>query len=209
LVGPDYADRGYAKARQVDAQIVVYQSLLLRSWIYLDRLELDRAAAALEEVEPILKRRFQPGHITLAALASYRSRLAQEHGDLKTARRLANEAVAVVEGLRQRGEQGGDALPLMLVRRSSIDLVAGDLDVAVADASRAVALWQETAPPGMSLSTVGRGYLALGRALDAQGKHDEARAASRSAVEHLRDALGPDHPDTLAALALAGPGGPS
>jgi tetratricopeptide (TPR) repeat protein len=97
----------------------------------------------------------------------------------------------------------------MLVRRSSIDLVAGDLDVAVADASRAVALWQETAPPGMSLSTVGRGYLALGRALDAQGKHDEARAASRSAVEHLRDALGPDHPDTLAALALAGPGGPS
>ena len=205
----DYADRGYAKAREADAQVVVYQSLLLRSWIYLDRLELDRAAAVLDEVEPILRRRFQPGHITFAALASYRSRLAQEHGDLETAQRLANEVVSVVEVLRERGAQGGDTLPVMLVRRSSVELAAGNPDAAAADAARALTLWQETAPPGMSLSTLGRGYLALGRALAAQGKRDDARAASRSAVEHLRSALGPDHPDTLAALALAGAGAPS
>jgi len=205
----DYADRGYARAREADAQIVVYQSLLLRSWIYLDRLELGRAAAVLEEVEPILKRRFQPGHVAFAALASYRSRLAQEHGDLETAQRLANEVVSVVEVLRERGAQGGENLPLMLLRRSSVELAAGDPGAAAADAARALTLWQETAPPGMFLSTVGRGYLALGRALAAQGKRDEARAASRSAVEHLRSAVGPDHPDTLAALALAGAGAPS
>jgi len=202
----DYAGRGYAKAREADAQVVVYQSLLLRCWIYLDRLEFDRAAAVLEEVEPILRRRFQPGHITFAALASYRSRLAQGHGDLETAVRLATEAVSAVEVLRSRGAQGGDTLPIMLVRRSSVELGAGNSDAAAADAARALTLWQETAPPGMPLSTLGRGYLALGRALDAQGKRDEARAAFRSAAENLRDALGPDHQETRAASQAAEPG---
>jgi hypothetical protein len=41
--------------------------------------------------------------------------------------------------------------------------------------------------------------LTLGRALKAQGKHAEARAAFRSAADHLRSALGSDHPDARSA----------
>jgi hypothetical protein len=37
----------------------------------------------------------------------------------------------------------------------------------------------------------------------AQGKTDEARAAARTAVEHLQSAVGPDHPDTRSAWQLA------
>jgi hypothetical protein len=48
-----------------------------------------------------------------------------------------------------------------------------------------------------------RAYLALASALEAQGKHDEARAAARSAAEQLQNALGPDHPDTRRALQFA------
>jgi hypothetical protein len=40
----------------------------------------------------------------------------------------------------------------------------------------------------------------------AQGKTDEARAAARTAVEHLQSTLGPDHPDTRSARQLADAG---
>jgi hypothetical protein len=44
--------------------------------------------------------------------------------------------------------------------------------------------------------------MALGRALRAQGKPEEARVAFASAIEHLQPSLGPDHPDTKKALEL-------
>jgi hypothetical protein len=49
--------------------------------------------------------------------------------------------------------------------------------------------------------------MALGLALRAQGKHDEARAAGRSAVDHLEHALGADHVETREARQL-GEGAP-
>jgi hypothetical protein len=73
----------------------------------------------------------------------------------------------------------------------------------VADATRAVDLLQQSVQPGAFSSSNGRAYLTLGNALKAQGKHDEARAAFRSAAEHLNSALGPDHPDSRTAQQLA------
>jgi hypothetical protein len=49
----------------------------------------------------------------------------------------------------------------------------------------------------------GRAYLTLARALRAQGRRDEARAALASALKHLEITLGPDHPDTQTARQLA------
>jgi len=50
---------------------------------------------------------------------------------------------------------------------------------------------------------VGRAYLNLGRALQAQGKSEDARAAFRSAAQNLERALGPDHPDARTASQFA------
>jgi hypothetical protein len=55
----------------------------------------------------------------------------------------------------------------------------------------------------MFSSNTGRAYLCLARALDSQGKHDEAKAAFRSAAEHLQNTLGADNPDTANARLLA------
>jgi len=49
---------------------------------------------------------------------------------------------------------------------------------------------QQASVPGSFSSDLGRAYLALGRALQAQGKGEEARTAFRSAAEHLQNALG-------------------
>jgi hypothetical protein len=51
---------------------------------------------------------------------------------------------------------------------------------------------------------IGRAQLALGRALLAQGKRDEARTALTAAVRHLTPTLGADHQETRLARQLAG-----
>jgi hypothetical protein len=68
-----------------------------------------------------------------------------------------------------------------------------------ADAARALSMSREIAEPGSFSCAVGRAYLALARALMADGKAQDARAASASALEQLRPTLGEQHPETRAA----------
>ena len=49
---------------------------------------------------------------------------------------------------------------------------------------------------------VARAYLTLGRALSAQGKSGDARAALASALQHFESTLGEDHPETRSARQL-------
>ena len=150
-----------------------------------------------------MRRGLPPGHYGFASLASERSLLAQGEGKISTALDLANQAVMMDEAAVKAGGEGGHLLPVLLVRRANIELDARQPDRAVADAARALSLAQQTVGPGFFSEHVGRAYLALGRALDAQGKRDDARAAFRSAYDHLQDALGPDHVDTRTARQLA------
>jgi hypothetical protein len=58
-------------------------------------------------------------------------------------------------------------------------------------------------------SNVGHCYLALGNALVAQGRTEDARAAFTSAAANLEPTLGPGHPATRSARRLASsPPGP-
>ncbi|HXP86430.1 MAG TPA: protein kinase [Bryobacteraceae bacterium] len=199
----DYGERAYAKAQQADHQVAVNQSLLERARIYRDKHELARATAMLAEVEPRLRRNLPPGHYAFAALASEQSLIALARGDLPMALQLANQAMTIAEASIKAGGQGAGVLPILLVRRSSIELDLRRTDEAAADAARALSLLQVAAQPGTFSGNLGRAYLTLGRALQAQGKGDEARAAFHSAAEHLQNALGPDHPDTRSARLLA------
>jgi hypothetical protein len=57
-------------------------------------------------------------------------------------------------------------------------------------------LLQAKVHPGTFTNKQGYAYLGMARVLDAQGRHDYARAAARSALEHLEKSVGLDHPDT-------------
>jgi serine/threonine protein kinase len=199
----DYAERGYSKAQQSGAQVVVGQSLLLRALIYTDMGKLSRATAMLDEVEPRLRRSLPAGHIAFATLASNRALIAQAGGDLQAALKFSNEAVAISGAAMKAGRLGGDYLPAFLTRRSDVELRLGRPDQAEADAARGLSILQASAQAGMFSSTLGHDYLALGRALQAQNKSDEAHTAFLSAAEHLQSTLGPDHPDTRTARQLA------
>ncbi len=192
----DYAERAYARARQAGDTVVVHQSLLLRSWIYSDQRDFTRAEAMLAEVGPVLRRKFPQGHIALIALTSYASLIAHGRGDLPRALQLVTEARDDLEESIRRGGQGMDFLPILLTRRSAIALELGRAEEAAAEARRAITLLEDANPPGTRTSALGRAYLALAGALRARGDAGASAAAMRSAAEHLRSALGPDHPDT-------------
>jgi len=199
----DYAERAYAKAQAAGDQTVVNQSLLVRTAIYRSQGDLERATQMLSEVEPILQSRLPAGHIAFASFALQRSLNAQAGGDMQTALDSANQAVAIAEGSIKEGRIGAGYLETYLVSRSDIQLKMGHLESAAEDARRALKSLLDVAQSGTFSTGVGRSYLALGGALQAQGKLEESRSAFRSAVEHLQSALGPDHAETRAARQLA------
>lgn len=70
-------------------------------------------------------------------------------------------------------------------------------------ARAAIAEAVRRAPPNQPSALQGHAHLELARALAAQGRADEARAAARRAADELTDAVGPRHLGTRAAIALA------
>jgi len=199
-----YAERAYAKAQREGNQRVINQSLIQRARIYRDQHELTRASAMLTEVQPRLQRSLPPGHYAFASLASEQALIALATNDLPLALQLADRSIDIVEAAIKAGGVGGTFLPVFLMRRSKIELKAQRSDQAAADARRVLEMLQAATQPGTFSVYTGRAYLALGRALQAQGKTEEARAAFHSAAEHLEHSVGTDHPDTREARQLSG-----
>jgi len=196
-----YAERAYAKAKQSDARIVLQQSTAMRARIYRDQHDFARASAMFAEVEPMFKRNLPPGHSGFALLLSERSLLEVERGNLKAALQLANEAVPMLEAAVKAGTARKPSLGC-----SFADPMLNSCSTVRTKQTRMlprIVLAATGRPAGTFSSHLGHAYLSSGRALQAQGKHQEARAAFRSAAEQLQDTLGPDHPDTRTARRLA------
>ncbi len=198
----DYADRAYSKAGNTGDKLAMSQALLYRAMIYRAQGNLTRSTQILAELEPQLHRTLPAGHIAFGLLDSERALNAETAGDLKNALALQNQAVAIAETGRAKAG-GTGALCRFLTRRSVLELQLGRTTDAASDALRALKMLESAAKPGGFSSYVGEAYLARGRALDAEGNHDEARAAFRSAAAQLESTLGPDHPDTRVAYQLA------
>jgi eukaryotic-like serine/threonine-protein kinase len=199
----DYSERAAAMARQAQDHVMIDQTDLQRVRIYRDQHNFPRANALLAELEPRMRQELPPGHYAFASLTSEKSLMAQAQGDLPTALKLADQAVDIDEASIKAGKQGAAYLPVLLVRRSAVELDMGKPNQAADDAGRALQLLLVGLQSGMLSSNVGRAYLTLGKALAAQGKSEESRKAFLEAAKQLQDTLGPDHPDTRSAWQLA------
>jgi len=187
-----YAERAYAEAKKAGDEIVIGQTLSVRFGIAIEEHDAPRAAAILAELRPRWTRMMPPKHIAFAVLPIYEAMLASELGDHAQAVAKADRAVVLVEA----NEQGLDYLPTFLFRRARVNLRAGRFDQAAADARRELELERKATGDDGDYSGVGRAYLMLGRALDGEGKTEEARAAFEAALEQLEPSLGTDHPKT-------------
>jgi tetratricopeptide (TPR) repeat protein len=66
-------------------------------------------------------------------------------------------------------------------------LAAGKPEQALADADRLLSMEQSSNQQGALSAKAGNAYLARARALQAMGRHNEARAAAPVAVERVKD----------------------
>jgi tetratricopeptide (TPR) repeat protein len=179
------------------------QALLRRASIYRLSGDLDRARTTMVEVEPELRSNLSPGDPGIGQLLSEQALLAQARGDAQAALDRIREALSLVEASAQAGHKGAELIPIYLAYQSDMERQVGHTDAAVADANRALTSLQAALQPGTFSSHLGRAYLALGRALQDQGKHDQALSAFRSAAENLQQTLGPEHPDAQLTRQLA------
>jgi len=171
---------------------VINQSLMMRATIYRQLGDVKRAQNMLSELEPRWRRMMPAGNMAFASLASEQAVLAQTAGDLRAATAASDRAIAIAEASPQRI----DYLPAILLRRSNIDLQSDRLQDARLRAETALRMERDAGEAGVFSSRIGRAHLALGRALQAEGRIGDAHAAFRSAAEHLAPSLGADHPDT-------------
>ena len=199
----NYAERAYEKAVKTGDGLVVNQSLLERSRIYLAENDLPRAEKMLAEVEPRLHRDLPPGHYAFAAIPRERALIAMEKHNLPNAVRLNDEAISIIQAAVKAGHAGSYVLPNLYVERSAINLALGNARDAEADASRALDVLRATDNSNGVSSQLGVAYLAQAHALEAEGKSEQARSAASHALAQLQGSVGPDHPDTQSARRLA------
>ena len=199
----NYADRAYRKAQRVGYSLAEDYALLERARIYIALKRTSQAASTLDALEPRLQHRLPAGHYGFASLAAQRGLNALAAGELESAQTFADRAVSIVERAIKSGREGSHDLPTLLTNRSTIELAASHPDRAVADARRAVTLLEPTLEVGKLSSTLGYAYLALGRALRAQGDAEGAQRPLYLAAEHLQYTIGPDHPNARTARQLA------
>ena len=147
---------------------------------------------------------WSPGHSGFAVLASEWAQLAEARGDLSAAISGEDRAIALAQAATQQPE----ILARLLLKRSELRLGTHRPDLAAADAQAALRMMQKSAATGTYSSNVGLAHLALGRALQAQGKLGEAVAAFQSGVGNLEPSLGAEHPATRSARQLAASSAP-
>ncbi len=198
------AEQAYGNARRGGDEELVNQASLVRAGIYIKQRRLGEAKAMLDEVEPRLVRALPRGHYAFASVATLRALLAEARGDLPGALAGADRAASILEANVAAGQQTGSYLPTVLRRRADIERALGRLPEAERDAQRAIELLEKQAEPGVPNAGAGLAYLCLGQILRAKGRAAEAQRAFASAVEQLEPTLGPDHPATRQAHALAG-----
>ena len=190
------------KAHALNDNVLVDETELMQANMFIDAHAFAQATRQLDELEQRLRQRYAPEHWVFAELSSARARIALGQGDLRSATHFATEAVELDEASIRRIGQCAALLSTLLVSKSGIDLKGGQREQAVSDARRAIKLLEDREDPSILSSNVGRAYLVLALALEADGKPDEAQLAARKAYANLQTTLGSDQPDTQHARQL-------
>jgi tetratricopeptide (TPR) repeat protein len=190
------------KTHELNDNVLADNTDLLQAEMFIDAHAFAQATRQVAELEQRLRKRYAPEHYVFAQLSSARARIALGRGDLPSAAHFAREAVEIDEASIRRIGQCTALLSTLLVSKSAMDLKSGQWEEAASDARRAIKLLEDGEDPSILSSNVGRAYLALALALEAEGKPDEAQLAARKAYGNLQTTLGSDQPDTKRARQL-------
>ena len=161
--------------------------------------EFARAERALPDVEQRLHRAFAADHWMFGKLRMQAALLEEQRGAAAAAQRLADESIRLLE---QGPGRDSYQFPSALVQKSGIELRAGNLAAARADAGRALQIYDTHFGPTIRSASIGDALLALGKAEQAAGNAALAHEKFARAALHYESTLGLDHPQARAARQL-------
>ena len=192
------AKRAFELARDAGSAQFQVRALLTQAQVHRELGDL-KQAHALIDAAAVEAAKHAPESYAAISVQLHRARLA-------LADRQMDDALVILEPVLQRLEKDDDRTAAMvnaLRIRAEARWQRGDVAAAIADAQRSVAIARD-AQSGKSHSYItGLASLLLGRIEQDAGHVAAARAALKSAVEHLSATLGDDHPETRnARLAL-------
>ena len=150
------------------------------------------ATRALAEAERILPTRLPHEHWIFGLLRMQAALLAEHRGDNPGAQRLADEAVALFESMHKDTYQ----YPIVLVQHAGLEQRAGRYGAALADADRALKVYDRTFGNSIRSASVGDAWMAAAVALEALGDSRSARQRLAYAADHYESSLGPNHVKT-------------
>jgi len=182
------------KANRLDSRLF---GLLGSASAYCELGDVEHAAQALAEARAAMKGAVPPGSPPALAAEAVAGRIALARGQLDEAERLFTATLAAFE---TRKQSNGSAVMLYLYR-SEVARRQQRTDDALRDAQSALAMARRLQAGIPYSSRTGLAHLAVADALRQGGRSEEARAALASALDHLRHALGDEHPSTRLAMA--------
>ena len=182
------------RANRLDTRLF---GLLGSASAYAETGELSRAARALEEARAAMQGKMPPGSLPMLAADTNQGRLALLRGELDEAQRLFTSTLAAFEA---RKASNGNVV-MLHIWRSEVAVRQHRTDDALRDAERALEMARRLQAGIPWSSRTGLANLALSAALAQAGRTDDARKAHALALDHLRHALGDDHPATRRASA--------
>lgn len=188
--------RGAREERDAEYELI---SLLGLAAVARERGDLAAASARLEEAREFARAQLPPQHRTGKLLLL-------ETGQFHLAANSLPAAAAVLSELVTEDASVNAKMPRHAVALSAwaqVELRRGDVKRAEALAKRASAVAAELALPDRPSYWVGRSLLVESRVEMAAGRAEAARRLAAQSVAQLKDSVGPDHPLTRNAAALA------
>jgi tetratricopeptide (TPR) repeat protein len=168
---------------------------------YLQMGDPDRATALLADIDKNFGGQIPGDSVPATTIRYIRGRVASVRGDLEQADALLTQTI---EFFDQRG-MAISPVTRALNARAEVRLKDGDVAAARADAQRALEISKKLQDAKAFSSLTGLSLLQLAEVESVGGERGKAQAVAKEALANLAQSLGPEHPDTMRARALAAP----
>ena len=183
------------KSNRLDSRLF---GLLGSASIHCDLGDVEPASHALAEARAAMKGLVPAGSPPMLAADTVQGRIALASGRLDDASAIFSSALAG----HAASKQPNGSIVMLHLYRSETALRSKRIDDALRDAQQALDMARGLQGGIAFSSRTGLSWLAVAEALAQQGRPAEAQAALSTAIEHLRNALGDEHPGTRQALML-------
>jgi tetratricopeptide (TPR) repeat protein len=175
-------------------------ALANRANTYLQMGDISRAEQELAAVVPEVGKSIPPDSVPAMTIMQVQARIHAARGRLDEAAAGLTKVVEFFDGRHMAVAPLARALNY----RAEAYLAGGNTDAALADARRALEISRKLQGDKAWSSLTGLSLLSIARTQETRGDHEAARSAAREALPHLKETLGPEHPDTRRAKEYAG-----